>query len=533
MSKPTVLDVWKLAMPPNTQLIAGAGGLQSTVQWAVTPSTRYPAFAALRGGDLALFPLDHLAYIDERLTSLRLVERMVQAGVSAMAFDGEVDGETIAFADSHDIPLFALPRQTVLQDTERAIICLIVNRQVQITQQGQLIHAQLMQLSVDNRGLPAIVQSLCELTGHAVSLYAPEGAPVEKALPPGWAHTPLPTLSPQEPPPDQIASGTWSSEPPGLAGCFSVVRVNNRPWGTLYVFGGQGELDELDHLAVEQGALVCAAEISKAQTIAAAENRLRGGLLDALLSSTPVDMAELRHRARLAGYELGDHHIAFAFEMTGSESELRSAVRQIEFALGDLGRQQGATLIWQRRENHVVALLGSSEQPSIPRLQRAIEIIHQQVTQAHPNLFPLTVGIGEPEAGVTGAQVSLHQALQTLHVGHKVMQMSGAFLFREMGVYRLLAGLRHTDALISFYRETLAALVEYDAESGGELVKTLSVFLAHNGNASRTAHALHLHRSSLLYRLQRISEISKLDLDDAEVRLQLFLALKILPLVRA
>ena len=111
--------------------------------------------------------------------------------------------------------------------------------------------------------------------------------------------------------------------------------------------------------------------------------------------------------------------------------------------------------------------------------------------------------------------------------------MSGAFLFREMGIYRLLAGLRHTDALTSFYQETLAALVEYDTESGGELVKTLSVFLANNGNASRTAQALHLHRSSLLYRLQRIAEIGGLDLDDAEVRLQLFLALKILPLVRS
>jgi purine catabolism regulator len=456
---------------------------------------------------------------------------MVQAGVSAMAFDREVDGDTIAFADSHEIPLFALPPQTVLQDTERAIICLIVNRQAQITQQGQLIHAQLMQLSVDNRGLPAIVQSLCELTGHAVILYAKEGAPVEEALPPGWPHIPLPALPPREPAPDQIASGTWSSEPLGLMGCYSVIWVNNLPWGTLYVFGRQGELDELDRLAVEQGALVCAAEISKAQTIAAAENRLRGGLLDALLSSAPVDTVELEHRAGLAGYELDGYHIAFAFEVTGNESESSDGIRQIEYALGDLGRQHGATLIWQRQKNRIVALLGSSEPPSIPWLQRAVGTIYQQVAEAHPDLFPLTVGIGEPETGAAGAQVSLHQALQTLQVGHEVMRMSGAFLFREMGVYRLLAGLRHTDALTSFYRETLAALVEYDAESGGELVKTLSAFLAHNGNASRTAHALHLHRSSLLYRLQRISDVSGLALDDAEVRLQLFLALKILPLV--
>ena len=79
----------------------------------------------------------------------------------------------------------------------------------------------------------------------------------------------------------------------------------------------------------------------------------------------------------------------------------------------------------------------------------------------------------------------------------------------------------------TFYDQTLAPLIAYDAEHDAELVVTLEVFFAHHGNVSQTAQALHLHRNSLLYRLERIREITGMDLDSADDRFALQLALKL------
>jgi purine catabolism regulator len=78
----------------------------------------------------------------------------------------------------------------------------------------------------------------------------------------------------------------------------------------------------------------------------------------------------------------------------------------------------------------------------------------------------------------------------------------------------------------SFYRETLADLVAYDKKQAGELLKTLDAYFNHLGNLRATSDALHVHRNTLLYRLERIEQISKLDLSNAEAYFSLWLALQ-------
>jgi hypothetical protein len=63
------------------------------------------------------------------------------------------------------------------------------------------------------------------------------------------------------------------------------------------------------------------------------------------------------------------------------------------------------------------------------------------------------------------------------------------------------------------------------------LVETLRTFLDQAGSMPRTAAALHLHRTSLYYRLDRITEITGLDLDNGRTRLLLHQGLLVLDLL--
>lgn len=78
----------------------------------------------------------------------------------------------------------------------------------------------------------------------------------------------------------------------------------------------------------------------------------------------------------------------------------------------------------------------------------------------------------------------------------------------------------------------LGSLVEYDKEKGTDLVLTLTKYFETQGNLKEMSEELFIHYNTVVYRLQRIREITGIDLDDYEERLNLQIALKILDMIR-
>jgi len=99
----------------------------------------------------------------------------------------------------------------------------------------------------------------------------------------------------------------------------------------------------------------------------------------------------------------------------------------------------------------------------------------------------------------------------------------------DLGPYAVLMQLPESaldvDALPGPLRSLLAA------DPSRTLTTTLLTYLDHAGNSPRTAEALHIHRTSLYYRLGRIREITGADLDDGRTRLTLHIGLSLLPMM--
>ena len=100
-----------------------------------------------------------------------------------------------------------------------------------------------------------------------------------------------------------------------------------------------------------------------------------------------------------------------------------------------------------------------------------------------------------------------------------------AFMAGDLSVYRLLFQLEGNPELEAFCREALGPLLQY--EGGGDLLETLEAFCERLGNLSQTAEKLFIHRNSLLYRMERISQIAGLDMNNPDTRLAVHLALKV------
>lgn len=100
--------------------------------------------------------------------------------------------------------------------------------------------------------------------------------------------------------------------------------------------------------------------------------------------------------------------------------------------------------------------------------------------------------------------------------------------FDETGAYRLLLSTmsENPGELRRFYSETVEPLVSYDEQYETDLLQTLETFLEADGNVAGTAQRLFTHRHTIYYRLERVRELTGLDVSSTDGREKLSLGLK-------
>jgi sugar diacid utilization regulator len=157
--------------------------------------------------------------------------------------------------------------------------------------------------------------------------------------------------------------------------------------------------------------------------------------------------------------------------------------------------------------------------------RRVIGGVRRELEAGLPS-FALALG----RSRVASDPADLYRAAAEALLAVNVAQAQGvlALNFEETGAYRLLLS-SMTDnpvELRSFHEETVAPLLEYDEQYETELVRTLETFLEENGNVAQTAQRLFTHRHTIRYRLERVKELTQLDVSSTDGRERLGLGLK-------
>jgi len=114
-----------------------------------------------------------------------------------------------------------------------------------------------------------------------------------------------------------------------------------------------------------------------------------------------------------------------------------------------------------------------------------------------------------------------------LHISQRLHLLGKTFYFDRLGYLHALYHAGPEALHDNPYVPGLRALL---GEQQADLFHTLETYLDVGGNGVSTAETLHIHRSTLNYRLQRIAEIANVDLSDPVTRLNLQVAIKLLHL---
>src|SRR2546428_998140 len=452
------------------------------------------------------------------------------------------------------VPLFPISSDAQSVDRMDPLRGRIINAEYWRLKRWMKIHRGFTELVLDGKGVNEICRTLADLLESAVSvedasfhLLAHAGGSAdphrkETILRQGTPHRVL--FDPQI---QRILREVEAKRGPVKVPAFPHLGMSrerliaplfaaNQVLGYISVLDHLPQNVELAVLAIEQAALVLALSIAKERELSDVEGRVRGEFLEDLLHGTYGDDPAAQRRARHVGYPMHGAHIVllvdiddfrgFARARQISEDAIQALKREFLRRVTAVVRMSYQRALVQGRSDQVVALLPlGTETGDYQARSHALGLqVQQAVTEWKPG-FTVSVGVSAPiesPPGVAGAPrggASVMGSLAPFKRWNQVVAVP------ELGLTGLLAAVSD-ERLVDYSQRHLGPLIEHDRARKGALVATLRAYLE-TGEQQHAAQKLRVHPNTLRYRLDRIREITGLDLENPETRINLAVAMRV------
>ncbi|MCH0558932.1 PucR family transcriptional regulator [Streptomyces sp. MUM 16J] len=433
------------------------------------------------------------------------VSRIVAAGGAALGFGLAPVHDTVpralsAACDRHGLPLLEVPPQTTFSGVARAVWQLMA--QARLAELRRVTEAQQSLAVAASRpdAVPSVLRRLAQrLGGHAV-LYGPDGTEIAAA-----------GREPTEEARTALAELAAVVRPPGRAGPAAVREAD--------------------------GSTVAGPAVSPAA---------------ATTAPTPTSATDTLGDTHLAAYALGAGEgfvlaVASAHREPGDHTI--ASVAAVLLSLLTSGHQSGAGAA--RSSALVRLLLGSTPQAVAPLLgDGPWRVVHAR-SQAQPSdavaASALGAALGTPLVDLARDVIRVLVPAEPAPVAQPgwTLGVSAAvgpeeWPAADSQAARALARARATRAHLAHHgtRTGLSDLVpRTDAQAHARallaplahrpaLVATLRTWLSLHGSWDRTAVALEVHRNTVRQRIARCATLLDTDLDDPDVRMELWFALR-------
>ncbi|MER5653774.1 PucR family transcriptional regulator [Streptomyces sp. NPDC060011] len=526
---------------------AGEDRLDVPVRWAHVSELADPV-PYMEGGELLLITALTLDADDPDVMQ-RYVKRLAGAGVVGLGFAvgvnyDEIPKALVQAAEKEGLPLLEVPRRTPFLAISKAVSAAIAADQYRAVTAGFAAQRELTKQALTD-GPEGLLAALAGQVDGWAALYDASGAVVATA--PEWAGRRAARLTPdverlreRPAPASAVVGGEDRVELHSLG-------TGRRPRAALAV-GTAAALGTAERYAVHSAIALLTLTTERSRSLHAAEQRIGAAVLRMLLAGEPDHaravagdlyggLLDAPFRLIIAESASGSAARAHAdgHARVGTATPAKTAVTVPDVNGDPLGglaevvesaaaRAGESVLVVPEGERLVVlAVDGGSAVTACGDYAVVLEAARAaQREQPAGDEDELVVGLSAP-AGPIAARAAYKQAEQALSVARR----RGRFLVEheELAAGSVLP-LLADDAVRAFADGLLRALHEHDATGRGDLVASLRAWLSRHGQWDAAAADLGVHRHTLRYRMRRVEEILGRSLDDPDVRMELWLALK-------
>ena len=547
---------------------AGDDRLDTPVRWVHASELTDPV-PYMEGGELLLITALKLDAEDADAMR-RYVKRLVGAGVAGLGFAVGVHYEEtpkalVDAAEREGLPLLEVPRRTPFLAISKAVSAAIAADQYRAVTAGFAAQRELTRQALSD-GPEGLLSALASQVDGWTALYDASGAVVATA--PEWAGRraaritgDVERLRERPAPASSVVGGATEGDAEGGGGSGED-RVELHSLGTgrraraALAVGTAAALGTAERYAVHSAIALLTLTTERSRSLYAAEQRIGAAVLRMLLAGQPdhargvagdlygglLDAPYRMLLAEAASASAGRARAGAGAQAEGqggggeaSGAEVAQAAAVLAEAGGDLvgglaevvesaaARSGEAALVVPDGERLVVlAADGGAVVSACAQYAEAVGVARGADEQGGDAEDELVVGISAP-AGPIAAGAAYKQAEQALSVARR---RGRVLVEHEELASGSVVPLLADDAVRAFADGLLRALYEHDARGRGDLVASLRAWLSRHGQWDAAAADLGVHRHTLRYRMRRVEEILGRSLDDPDVRMELWLALK-------
>jgi purine catabolism regulator len=495
-------------------VLAGGDRLDAEVRWVHTSELDDPA-PYLEGGELLLTTGLKLE-VGDAAAIRAYVRRLAAAGVVGVGFGVGVGHDAVppalvTAAAAARLPLLEVPRRTPFIAISKTVSAAVAADQYQAVTAGFEAQRELTRAALAPDGTTALLARLASHLNGWAALYDASGTVL--AVAPDWAVRRAARLAGEL---DRLRDtpAPASAAVPGPDGTEDRVELQSlgtgrRPRGFLAV-GTEERLDTSARYVVHAAVALLTLSLEQSRTLQDAQARLAAALLRMLLAGEPD------HARSVAGSLYGtlfDHCLRLLIAEPSDPHGGPEAVALLAERAEAAAARSGEPLLAVREGPRLIVLA--------PEDAGALATVADLAEGADALAAGLSAPV--PPAGVPEAHGQAERALAVaLRRGRNLVEHG------EVGAGSVMP-LLADDAVRAFAEGLLRPLREHDATSRGDLVHSLAAWLSHHGQWDAAAVELGVHRHTLRYRMRRVEEILGRSLNEADVRMELWLALKAKP----
>lgn len=542
-------------------VLAGKSGLGNVVTWCL-PLSDVDDRESLNTVDSATDLTGVVVHVDavqlssgER--SQALVSSLATRGTAALlAWSGHYAGDldTAAHAaDSAALPLIAVAPEADFRHTSHLVATKVLAQEAHVLEYSARVHRTLGEVFARGSGLVAIARTMSQLSRTPVLVLGLEGevlaqaevtdksAPVTGGLADVAArwfaeHRPERT-GVTDPVPGSAPHArrvVMSSEEGTVHATVAPVTVAGESYGTVLLVERAWPPDEHDlaqHAVIaEQGAVLTASELLRQRSIREAEERARDDFVDALLHGRFTDHNELAARAR--HYRFNPEGTFAVFVVTSPSLSAGRTPRTIR--AGDAVRALGTgtpdgdllTLTAQIGSMIVIVheLRSASRQDAALADRAARNNFAEHVRRVVGERIgdEVMVAHGRSGIGASGVEQSYREARSAATLADRI-GASRVCGYDGLRIFAAVHEVASTASGRSFATEVLGPLRRVDGQTGN-LEEIVLAYINESGNLNAAARRLHLHRNTILYKLDRASRALQMDIRTAETQFTVWLA---------
>lgn len=126
------------------------------------------------------------------------------------------------------------------------------------------------------------------------------------------------------------------------------------------------------------------------------------------------------------------------------------------------------------------------------------------------------IGISNAFSQINNFMLHYEQANSALELGMKLSPGENICYYLDYQIFDLFSGMKSPESLGRFCHPALTLLRQYDHKNNTQFYQTLCAYLDCGCSIKMTAEQLYIHRNSLVYRLNRITDVCRVDLDDTQ-----------------